>query len=271
MGEVKFLSPSKVAMLQMCGEAFRLKYIEKISEPSSGTFQFGKVVHAVIEKALRQVILGSKLPSAKDMTDTVPEVWDAVYAEEEGKPGFIGWDWGEDDSPEKAKADIAPLVAVAREEVLRDIRPVHVEHGWNVMMDDGDGGQFRIYGIIDLLEQGGLVTDWKTANGKVSPFARKHDVQIDAYGYWVHQYMGLDVVKMRKVYLVRSKRPKVDCERYEVGPAHRERFERIARAAWRLIQSGGFVANPNTWKCSPKFCGYWKICPFGGSISVGEV
>src|SRR3989304_5083850 len=94
MGEIKFLSPSKISSLQMCGEYVRLKYIEKIPERSSGTFQFGKVVHAVIEKALRQVILGNKLPSAKDMTDAIPGTWDAVWAEEEGKDGFIGWGGG---------------------------------------------------------------------------------------------------------------------------------------------------------------------------------
>jgi len=264
MGEIKFLSPSKISALQMCGEYVRLKYIEKIPERSSGTFQFGKVVHAVIEKALRQVILGNKLPSAKDMTDAIPGTWDAVWAEEEGKDGFIGWEWNEGDSPESAKADVAPLIALCRNEVLEKIRPVHVEHDWNVTMDDGAGGSFRIYGIIDLLEQGGLVTDWKTANGKVSPFARKHDVQIDAYGYWVSSYMSLDVVQMRKVYLVRSKRPKIDAQKYEVGPMHRARFEQMARAAWRLIQADGYVANPNTWKCSEKFCSYWSICPFGG-------
>src|SRR3972149_777356 len=157
--------------------------------------------------ALRQVILGNKLPSAKDMTDAIPGTWDAVWAEEEGKDGFIGWEWNEGDSPESAKADIAPLITLARNEVLEKIRPVHVEHDWNVTMDDGAGG----------------------------PFARKHDVQIDAYGYWVSSYMSLDVVQMRKVYLVRSKRPKIDAQKYEVGPMHRARFEQMARAARRRI------------------------------------
>src|SRR3972149_11386070 len=114
MGEIKFLSPSKISSLQMCGEYVRLKYIEKIPERSSGTFQFGKVVHAVIEKALRQVILGNKLPSAKDMTDMVPEVWDAVWAEEEKRERFIGWEWNEGDSPKAALAAVAPLIQVAR-------------------------------------------------------------------------------------------------------------------------------------------------------------
>jgi hypothetical protein len=271
MNEIKYLSPSKISALQMCGEEFRLNYVEGIPKRSSGTFHFGKVVHALMENALRQVILGNKLPSAKDMTDTVKDVWDKVWAEEEKREKFIGWEWNEDDSPEKAFADVAPLITVARNEVLPTIKPVHVEHGWNVHLDDEGGEPFRIYGVIDLLEQGGLVTDWKTANGKVSQFARKHDVQIDAYGYWVNQYMKLDVVSMRKVFLIRSKRPGIDCEKYEVGPTHRARFEQAARAAWRMIKAEAYLANPNTWKCSEKFCSYWNICPFGGATKETEV
>jgi hypothetical protein len=270
MGEIKFLSPSKISSLQMCGEEFRLNYVEGVPKRSSGTFHFGKVVHKILEMALRQVILGNKLPSAKDMTDTVEDVWDEIWEDEEKGKRFIGWDWG-DDSPGKAIADVAPLITVVRNEVLPSINPAHVEHGWNVMLDDEGGEPFRVYGVIDLLEKSGLVTDWKTANGKVSQFGRKHDVQIDAYGYWVSDYMKQDVVQMRKLFLIRAKRPKIDVEKYEVGPIHRARFVQAARAAWRMIKAEAYLAIPGTWKCSEKFCSYWHICPFGGATKATEV
>lgn len=267
--QIKYLSVSKIQSLQMCPEAFRLKYIEKIPEPSSGRFHFGKVIHATIEKALRQVLLGNSLPSMGDMQDSISEIWEALHKEEEERPGFLTWDWS-DDSPEEAKKDAYPLVKLIREEVLPAIRPVHVEHGINQSIVGLDGQSFRVYGVIDLFEEGGMITDWKTANGKVSDMAKKQDCQIDGYGRWGHEYTKSEIVQMRKVFLVRNgARPKMEVKKYEVGEPHRKRFEQIAAHAWAVIQGGGYVPNTSIWKCSAKWCSYWNICPFGGSLLEG--
>lgn len=267
MTTVKFLSASKLSLLQMCPEAFRFKYEAKVPEPSSGTFLFGKAIHAVAEKALRQVMLGNKLPTVNTAFEWVKPIFDGLIEEEEGKDSFIGWDWNDGDNPKKALEDAYPLVKRLIEEVLPTVRPKFVEQDFNVEVTDEDGTRIRVYGIIDVMEDGGKITDWKTANGKVSANARKHDVQIDTYGYWHHVFTGEDTAKLRKVYLVRNgKRPKLDKQEYVVNHSHRGRFERFARAAWKLIHAGGYIPVTGTWKCSEKFCSFWGICPFGGEI-----
>jgi len=264
-----YLSPSKISSLEMCQRSFWYDYILKVPKPASGTFLFGRVIHGVIERSLKQVILGGSLPSWQDATDWVDPLFEEFSAEDEKSERFAGWEWNEGDSLEKARAEAVPLAKLTLEQVLPKIKPVYVEHKISTDVDDG-GERIKIYGVIDVLEEDALVTDWKTANGKVSDFGRKHDTQVDFYGKWTAQYAKRDVVQFRKIFLVRGKHPSVDSEKYEIGPRERERFDEIARTAWRVIKSGGFMPNRNTWKCSKKFCGFWNLCPFGGELLKEE-
>lgn len=43
------VSPSKLKTWQSCPEAFRLKYVERLSEPRSAALSFGSIIHACIE------------------------------------------------------------------------------------------------------------------------------------------------------------------------------------------------------------------------------
>ena len=261
---IKYLSVSKISAAQKCPEQLRFRYEEHIPEPSSGTFHLGKVVHGVLERALRKVTLGESLPSHQDMDDMVGVVWEEIRKDEEHRENFICWQWDEDDPEEVAREGARDLVKLARTEVLEKIKPVFVEHDINMNLES-DIGPFRIYGIIDLMEEGGMITDWKTAYGKVSDFARKQDVQIDGYGTWHHLYTKQPVAPMRKLFLVRrkGKQPIVDVANYQVTEAHREWFKRIAGNVWKMVQAKAYVPNPSGWWCSRDWCSFWGVCPQG--------
>jgi len=34
----------------------------------------------------------------------------------------------------------------------------------------------------------------------------------------------------------------------------------LIREVWHGIEAGVFPPNPETWKCSPRYCEYWGIC-----------
>jgi PD-(D/E)XK nuclease superfamily len=261
--EITFLSYSKIDKATLCPLQFKFKYIDGIPEKASGTMHGGSVVHAVIEFALNQVILGTGLPSAQDLDDLYPKKWAELVAEEENKKDFIGWDW---DDPESVMfPECRALVKLAREEVLPKLKPKFVEHEINFDLES-PAGPFRVNGYIDLVEEGGFITDWKTST-KVSDRQRKMGLQMPCYAEWAVGAMHLPddaVVKTRKLFLIRGRKPHVAEVILNVKPRHRQWFRETASAVWLMVKGGGYPPNPNSWMCSPNWCPYYEGCLGGG-------
>src|SRR5262245_33032994 len=124
MGEkIRHLSVSKIEAAVLCPRAFKFSYVDKLPEPSSGYMLAGRVVHGLIEVAMKQVIAGGPLMSAKDLDDLYPGRWEQEVQEEEEKERFIGWKYDEDDPEEGVKDGSRRALRMAREEILPILRP----------------------------------------------------------------------------------------------------------------------------------------------------
>jgi hypothetical protein len=259
--KVKWLSVSKVGVAMRCPRQFKFRYIEKIPEPSSGVMLAGRVVHSVLEKALRQLKGGDGLPSAQDMDDWYEPIWDEHVKEEEEKDNFLNWQWDENDPEADVKKGSRELVRVAREEILDKIKPDLIEHNMHFDLEDAEGNKFRVYGVLDIFEQDGMLSDWKTAKA-VNANNSKLDIQFMGYSWWHKDHTGKKVTPARKIFLVRQKRRcKLEVKEYKVKKYHREFFATVAGEVWALCQRGtGFVANTNGWWCSRKMCGFFEGC-----------
>lgn len=260
---IPYLSVSKINTFLKCPLQAKYRYVDKIPERALGVFLFGKVVHAAIERALRMVQMGGKLPSWKDMTDWLPGIFDSEIKEDETRAGFCGWDWGED-TLESQKEDAPKLVRVVREDALPLLKPVLVEEKFNYSLPSKIG-PFKIYGVIDLFEEGGLLSDWKTT-GKVSPNAKKLDIQLPAYTIHTNSVYGAPedgVNKARKIFLVRGFKPKIEQESYKIREPHRDWFRENAARVWQMIHADAFVGNTGGWWCGEKWCSYYEGCQGG--------
>ena len=261
---IPYLSVSKISTFMKCPLQAKFRYVDKIPEPALGVFLFGKVVHAAVERALRAVQIGGKLPSWQDMTDWLPGIFEAQVKEDEDRGSFVGWDWG-DDTLAAQKKDAPALVKLVREDVLPSIRPVLVESKFNYPLPSKIG-EFKIYGVIDLFEEGGMLTDWKTTS-KVSANAKKLDIQLPAYTIHTNSVydsgvgFGTDRVnEARKIFLVRGSKPKIEVVNYKIHEGHRQWFRDNAARVWQMIEAGAFVANTTTWACSEGWCSFWQGC-----------
>jgi CRISPR/Cas system-associated exonuclease Cas4 (RecB family) len=261
VNHVKWLSVSKIGTFMKCPRQAWYRYVLKTPEPSSGAMMAGRTVHSVVEKALRQVMGGGKLPSAAEMDDWFGPAWEGEVKNEETKPSFLGWQWDADDPEEKVREESRGLVRVAREEVLPTLRPALVEHDFHYDLDAHGSGPFRVYGVVDLFETTGTVSDWKTTKG-VTENARKLDAQFWGYAVWHKAHTGRDVMPCQKIFLARGrKKATVEIVRYEVGQRHREFFIETAAEVWKMLQNeGGFVPNTGGWWCAPKWCSFYGIC-----------
>lgn len=256
-GALRSLSVTKIAAAMRCPLAFKFRYIDKIPERSVRILIAGRTAHTLLEKALRQVLLGAPLPSAKDMDDWFGTEWEAQTKEEETKENFVGW---EDDKEDLGgmREDYRGLVRLARNEVLPTIKPRFVEHKIQFEMDS-PVGPFPIYGVVDLLEDGGRITDWKTVDKPPKP-NEKPGVQEMGYAFWHGAFTGMEITPYRKLYLIRQKKPRVAWTEFSLHKGHREWFAQVAAEVWRMAHHGVFVPSTGGWWCSPKYCNYWDGC-----------
>lgn len=263
MAEIRNLSVSKIEAALLCPRAFKYQYLDRIPQPAVGRMVAGQVVHEVLEFALTEFARTGTYPDSKTLDDLFVPTWEKKVKEEEEKESFIGWQW--DEPEEKAKEGYRPLVRLAREEVLPTLKPWMaggkpvVE--WKINLElRSDIGNFPLIGYIDLLEESGVLADWKTTENKVSARAKKTWLQFAAYSLWAYPLVGNEILKCEKIFLVKADVPFVERVQFEVGPAHRKYFVEVAAQVWKLIKYGIYLPNTEVWKCNPKFCAFWAGC-----------
>jgi hypothetical protein len=265
---MKNLSVSKIEKYLLCPLSFKYKYVDKIPETTSMVVHGGRVVHEVIEVALKQFSQTGKYPDWQTLDDMYEPAWERQRKEEEAKESFVAWQFDDDDPPEKVKAECRPLVRLAREEALPKIRPFLADNEpvieYRVDLEfKSDVGPFKTLGYIDLLDDTGLLIDWKTTK-KVSGRARKGWMQAASYSFWVYPMIGEEVVRSQKIFLVRDPgNIHIEYAPTLVGPPHRAWFARLAAEVWKSVYYGVYPAKNEGWQCHPKFCPYHGPCQEG--------
>lgn len=264
--KVKNLSVSKIEKALLCGKNFELSFIHKIPQPNSWKPHAGTVVHEIIERALRQVTQTGSYPDWQTMDDLYEPVWEEKTKEAESKDWFIGWQDDPKDPLETLKPDYRKLIRLAREQVLPTIRPWTINGEpvveWRIDLElRSKIGTFPLIGYADLLDQSGVLMDWKSTGKEVSARAKRQWLQFAAYSLWAWPLVGEPEVRCEKIFLARGEgKPFVERVPFKIGPKHREYFVRVAAQVWEMINRGIFIANPDTWLCKPEMCPFWAGC-----------
>src|SRR5262249_28272111 len=133
-------------------------------------------------------------PDWKSMDDLFLQTWSRKKAEEEAKRSFVGWIW--DIPEEQSREQYRPLVRVAREDALPNVRPWMigndpvVEHRVDLELQS-DVGPFKLLGFIDLLDDTGVLMDWKTSTKEeVSARQKRTWLQFAGYALYVWPIVG---------------------------------------------------------------------------------
>ncbi len=256
---IRSLSPTKIETAMKCPEQLRLRYAERIPGPSLGSLTSGIIVHAVLEWALKRKREGQPLPSAFDADDYFIKTWKAKFAAEEAKETFFGWEWQEGDNLERAYAQCRALVPFAMTEILPDLKPKLIEEDIKIEFDS-PVGSFLIWGKLDLMEDSGLVTDWKTSLKDPSKNQKKMGMGLIYYTFKAIEYGAPEIAPARKIFLIRGAQPSVEVVKYDIGPGLRDYFTRVAVEVWKMCYADAFVPNTSSWICSPKWCSFYGTC-----------
>jgi hypothetical protein len=152
------------------------------------------------------------------------------------------------------------LASLYHGEVAPVIEPTGIEQPFTLPLPSGD----ELTGYIDVNTET-KIRDCKTS-GK-SPTAEAADQSLQLTGYiWAEwEVSGHQTIKDGSLdYLVSLKKPKVVVLETKRTEQDFSRLHARLDVAGQMIRAGLFPpCDPGAWCCSPRWCGYWKLCPFG--------
>jgi CRISPR/Cas system-associated exonuclease Cas4 (RecB family) len=259
------LSVSKIEAALLCPKKFRYQYVDKIPQPSSYKLVAGNVVHEILERAFAHFAKHEKYPDWKYLDDMYEPTWQEKVREEEARDSFIGWGIEKDDPMERIKTGHRPLIKLAREKVLPTMKPwmmgsePMVEYRMELELQS-EIGPFKLLGYIDLVEDQGILMDWKTTDEEVSARAQRTWLQFAAYSMFVYPIVGEENLRCEKIFLVRAEKPFIKRVAFTVGEKHRAYFANVAAQVWQMMNAGVFLPNVDGWICKPGWCPYWMGC-----------
>lgn len=250
MPELQHLSYSSISTYQLCPEAWRRRYVAGEKEPVSIALVFGTAVHNTIEAFMR----GDGDPLV---------VWEQKLTSQIVQEENIAW---ETDTPESLTEDGKNIFrAPAVFGLLNDLKAQYTP-GENTIERKVTlhvpGVPVPIIGYIDIITTDGVPWDFKTAARMWAPDKAQSEMQPLVYlaalnqdGHNTHGW------KFRHFVITKTSRPTAkvfECQRSPIEVLT-TLFPTIQQA-WIDIQSDRFPKITNTWKCSPKYCGYYANC-----------
>lgn len=259
MARKPHISHSQLDMYSRCGMQYWHRYIEGIKAPPSVAMLVGSGTHEAIEADLAEKMATGQLLQDEAIpdiaADTVNRRWGAeppLLNEEEALNG---------EKKTKGEAvDRAIALAVCHHRDLApELNPVAVEREWRV---DVQGYPFELMGYIDVQEPESI-RDTKTSKKSPDKNAASNSQQLTLYHLACRVLDKTDPVLYLDT-LVSTKTPKVVTQTTtRTSMDHQRLLDRIA-VMHDAVMKGVFTPAPeDAWCCSERWCGYWKMCPFG--------
>lgn len=261
--EKPHLSHSQIETFTRCARQWYYRYVEGIKQPPGVAAVIGKGTHEANFQLMRQQMEWGVPMSLPEVHDVARDA--AHHAWEREEPMVTE----EDPTKGEAVDTVVGLVDLYARQVAPNLKPVALEQGFELASPDLP---FTIVGVVDV-ETETEIRDTKTKGRKPEERAARRSHQLALYSLHAaisgqpHKRVALD-------YLVKTKTPAY----YEVEATPTDddylslmrRIETIAHA----IETGVFVpADPMSWVCSARHCGYYDRCDQGArkAVSVGLV
>lgn len=250
------LSWSQINMSRRCGLQWYYRYGLGEKTPPGVALIVGSGTHEAIDADLASKLKTGALLSGEEVADAARDATSKRWDEDEPV--------ADEDALDRGQAiDQAVLLASAyHDDTAPGVTPVHVERPFVLT-----AGDLEISGRIDV-QTPTAVRDTKTAGkapGKSdirTPQLALYSAAVKALDGVAPEFGGLDVI-------IKTKVPRVVSVEVPITDADRAAALSLAETAATTIKAGIFApADPTSWVCSPKFCGYWERCPHGARKTV---
>lgn len=249
------ISFSQARMFLRCQRQHWYRYGLGRKQPPSGAMVVGSAAHKGIEHHMRVKALEEKDPPWTEVADVYSDAFSSAAPE-------ALWE-GED--PGEAKDRGYKALQRFHEDEAPRIMPAGIEYIERKVEVPLDDGQVRVEMVLDLVDAGSNLLDFKTANRKPSSPPADTVTQLRLYQYGANA-SGIPVHGLRAVYLVTSKEPITEGFQVEKGNpseiAGILRMLRDIRAAMEVAYERELFlpALQGSWWCQESTCGYWREC-----------
>ena len=248
-----YISPSRLSLWAKCPVAFRLRYLDGITSPTTPSLFVGKLCHAGLEVFYRHRQLGVTL-TAEDVYARLGTIWEEAI-DQEGPP------FENTAEADKAKGVTENLVRAYLGQIPTDEpRPLAVEAAIEMPLVDPTTGEdmgIPLLGIIDVVFDGAdgpVIVDFKTAANAAEPSEVTHEVQLTSYAYLLRRSLGRTESEVQIRSLVKTRQPRIVVHRYASRTqAHLGRLFALIREYLDALEGGCFGYRPG-WSCS--MCGF---------------
>ncbi len=242
------ISISRVQAYLACPLKYKFEHVDRIPKPwRAAALAFGGSVHAAIEWFHRERLEG-RTPDP----EAAVSVFDADWYAQNLEPLVFGDTESKEALTEKGRALVRLYLGQAG-------TPEAVEAPFEVDLYDPVTGEvldLRLRGRFDLLEEGGVVVDVKTAARCLDDRGILQHLQLSAYALAYLTLRG-SIPKLRLDQLLKTKVPRI--ERKETARTVEDLAwtAHLIRRTAGAIASGHFYPNPS-WRCSE--CEYFAHC-----------
>jgi putative RecB family exonuclease len=244
-----YISPSRLSLWIKCPLAFKARYIDGITTPTTPSLFVGKRVHAALESWYRQRMLRIP-PDTHEVVEQIDQVWDVFVADEE-------MTFKDSAEETRLKRQTINLVSIYLHTLPTDEpQPLAVESRWELPLVDPQTGEdlgIPLLGFIDLVldDPGGAqVIDFKTAATASAPVDISHELQLTSYAYLLRTGTGSAEGELQIRSLIKTKSPTVAIHRYRPREdRHFRRLFALIREYLNALDRGVFNFRPG-WTCS---------------------
>jgi hypothetical protein len=263
--EPQHISVSGLQMHQRCPKQYEFRYVEGLKIPPGVAQIRGRAFHGGIAHNFRQKVGTRQDLPLDEVQGATAEQVDSEFA---GEVFLL---------PEEKTVGVSKLKAVTKDEAVRmigkhhaeiapAIQPVMVEQKIT-LRPDPEKFPAEIVGVLDLADEQDFIRDNKTASKTPNADAAQASQQLTTYALLFRAKTGrkergvaLDTVVMTKAGTL-----SVNVQESTRDGQDIERLKNRMQIALAAIKTGIFPpANPDSWWCSEKWCGYWdSVCPFG--------
>lgn len=262
MNEIDHLSYSSISSYLTCSRAWKHHYIDKLPEPTTPALIFGSAIHDTVEKLISDNTLETGEPSNPLSMAGASVIFRELYQARLEKETDI--DWRGITIKEQlclgerilTTPEVFENLNRLRAKINADGEPM-IER--KVELSVPDVG-VPVIGYIDIVLADGTPADFKTASRAWTQTQAENSMQSLFYLAALNQAGEEINWKFKHLVVTKTLAPKFQ----ELEHAHEPRelfflFDLI-RSVWAGISAGVFIPNPDSWKCSPKYCPHFMSC-----------
>lgn len=250
------ISFSQISMYLRCGEAYRRRYLENERIPPGVALVRGISIHKGAEEQNHFKLATREDKPKKEVLEVVSDSFDNALKdgvwltkeEKTQKAKVIG----------QAKDETIGLGELFCDEVAPAIMPEKVEHSFVIPLDGID-----FVGRIDLIDDKGTLRDLKTSSRKKPQTEADLTDQLTAYALAYEYLFGEPPPQIVLDILVNTKTPNYQLLSTVRTHNDIDIFLKRMQTVRGGIKKGVFLpADPTSWICTERFCGYWWTCPY---------